>query len=99
MKNISIESVQEINKYGFNVTYDGDKHEVLYGVNCNRCGEYFENKIMDVYCDKCKIKITKSKRFMLCDGVGCNECCDIDECEEYYQGKAWMHHLDEIVFD
>ena len=50
---MTIQEAEESTKFGFNVTYDGDNHCILYGTECNRCGEYFESKIIGVYCDKC----------------------------------------------
>lgn len=51
---ITLEEAIETYKFGFDITYDVDSHIILYGTKCNRCGEYFTGKKIDVYCDKCK---------------------------------------------
>lgn len=49
-----IESAIEAYKFGFSTTYDGDKHKIIFGTQCNRCGKYFEDEEMTVYCKECK---------------------------------------------
>ena len=53
MNNITLEKAEESYKFGFAVTYAGDKHKVLYNTTCNHCGEYFESEKLNVYCNKC----------------------------------------------
>ena len=50
---ITLEKLEELSKFGLNVTFDGDRHIVLYGSECNWCGKYFESKNIYPYCDKC----------------------------------------------
>jgi len=58
MQNITIKIAKESNKFGFNITYDGDNHKILHGTICNHCGNYFENEKMNIYCSNC-FKIIK----------------------------------------
>lgn len=51
--NISIKEAQESHDNMFSVTYDGDNHIVLFGMNCNRCGKYFEWDERRIYCEEC----------------------------------------------
>jgi len=54
MENITLKIAIESYKFGFNTTYDGDNHTVLFGTECNHCGNYFEYGKMDYYCPKCR---------------------------------------------
>ena len=49
----TIEFALESYKFGFSVTYDGDKHMILFGTQCNHCGERFEDEELTVSCRKC----------------------------------------------
>jgi len=40
-------------KYGLSITYDGDKHKIMFGGTCSHCGEYFEDGDISLYCRKC----------------------------------------------
>lgn len=50
----TLEFALETYRYGFDVTYDGDKNKILYGTYCNRCGKGFEDEELSVYCRKCR---------------------------------------------
>lgn len=49
----TLEYALETYNFGFGVTYDGDRHKILYATYCNRCDERFESEKMTVYCRKC----------------------------------------------
>lgn len=53
---LSLEDIEEAEKFGFYTTYNADNKEILHGTQCNRCGEYFESKAIELYCDKCKME-------------------------------------------
>jgi len=48
-----IESALNTYNFGFSVTYDGDRHKIMFGTKCNHCGAYFEDEKLTVYCKKC----------------------------------------------
>ena len=45
-----LESAIESYKYGLPVTYDGDKHKIIFGSKGSHCGEYFEGESVSLYC-------------------------------------------------
>jgi len=49
----TIESTIESDKYGLHITYDGDKHKIMFGGKCSHCGEYFEDYNISLYCLDC----------------------------------------------
>lgn len=49
----TLEYAVESDKYGLHITYDGDKHEIMFSGNCSHCGEYFESENVGLYCGKC----------------------------------------------
>ena len=51
--NVNIEFAEESYMFGVDTTYDGDKHNVLFGSECSHCGEYFESIKITLYCNKC----------------------------------------------
>jgi len=61
MQNITIKIAIESYKFGFNTIYDGDKHIVLFGTECNHCGDYFEKEKMNIYCDICINNLLKEE--------------------------------------
>jgi len=54
MQERTIELALEAYNYGFSVTYDGDKHKIMFGTFCNHCGEHFEDEKLTVSCGKCR---------------------------------------------
>lgn len=53
---MTLEDAIESYNFGFSVLYDGDIHKVLYGTECNHCGEYFLSERLGVYCKKCIVE-------------------------------------------
>jgi hypothetical protein len=49
-QNPTLKECEEIYKFGWAVTYDGDNHKVLYGTECGCCGKYFWSEKIDYYC-------------------------------------------------
>ena len=52
----TVEFAIESYKYGLYITYDGDKHNIMFGGKCSHCGEYFEDEDISLYCRKCDKK-------------------------------------------
>lgn len=50
----TFQSAIEAHKFGFNITFDGDKNKEMFGTQCNHCGRYFEDESLEVYCEKCR---------------------------------------------
>lgn len=49
-----LEQAIESYKFGFDITYDGDNKVILYGATCNRCGKYFYDNRINIYCNNCR---------------------------------------------
>ena len=52
-RDITVEKAIESYRFGYSVSYDGDKHKIIYGTKCNRCGKYTWQDKIDYYCESC----------------------------------------------
>ena len=50
----TLESAIEAYKFGFYITFNGDKNKVIFGTKCNHCAKYFGDESLEIYCMECR---------------------------------------------
>jgi uncharacterized OB-fold protein len=54
IENMTLEKAIESNRMGYDITFDGDKKEIMIGTKCNRCNNYFYGDKYTYYCEECE---------------------------------------------